>query len=189
MVSIVKLLTLGIAGATAIIFLRDAATKGLGVAAAETGAGFGGLGGGIGATFSSLGQGLQQFGSGVGTGVAKLFDPLFTLRDLIYGPQAGQQAAPTAATQGQIPQEQPVTQRQPQKQLPINNLMNVGSLDISDGIATISNVFGTLRGPAYGGFSSQQAQAQALTSGIIAGAKNPATAAYFDTPFYRSLGV
>jgi hypothetical protein len=39
----------------------------------------------------SLGSGVQSLLTGVGTGTAKLFNPLFTLRDLIYGPQAGVQ--------------------------------------------------------------------------------------------------
>lgn len=47
--------------------------------------------GGVGAALGSLGGGIQTLLSGVGTGTAKLFNPLFTLRDLIYGPQAGVQ--------------------------------------------------------------------------------------------------
>jgi len=47
--------------------------------------------GGIGSALSSLGGGIKSLGSGVGFGVASLFNPLFTLRDLIYGPQAGVQ--------------------------------------------------------------------------------------------------
>ena len=49
--------------------------------------------GGVGSSLSSLGTGIQDFLTGTGTGVSKLFNPLFTLRDLIYGPAAGQQAA------------------------------------------------------------------------------------------------
>jgi len=49
--------------------------------------------GGVGSTLSSLGTGIQDFLTGTGTGVSKLFNPLFTLRDLIYGPAAGQQVA------------------------------------------------------------------------------------------------
>ena len=49
--------------------------------------------GGVGSSLSSLGTGIQDFLEGTGTGVSKLFNPLFTLRDLIYGPAAGQQAA------------------------------------------------------------------------------------------------
>jgi len=49
--------------------------------------------GGVGSSLSSLGTGIQDFLTGTGTGFSKLFNPLFTLRDLIYGPAAGQQAA------------------------------------------------------------------------------------------------
>jgi len=49
--------------------------------------------GGVGSSLSSLGTGIQDFLTGTGTGVSKLFNPLFTLRDLIYGPAAGQQVA------------------------------------------------------------------------------------------------
>ena len=124
MVSIVKLLTLGIAGATAIIFLRDAAVKGFGVAAGESGAGIGVLGSGIGQTFSSIGQGVSQFGSGVGSGVSSLFNPLFTLRDLVFGPQAGQQAAPTSATGGQVPSQNQF-HRDSRKKIPAQMLLGL----------------------------------------------------------------
>jgi hypothetical protein len=46
---------------------------------------------GVGSSLGSLGTGIQSLFTGVGTGTAKLFNPLFTLRDLIYGPQAGVQ--------------------------------------------------------------------------------------------------
>ena len=49
--------------------------------------------GGVGSSLSSLGTGIKDVLEGTGTGVSKLFNPLFTLRDLIYGPAAGQQAA------------------------------------------------------------------------------------------------
>jgi len=49
--------------------------------------------GGVGSSLSKLGTGVKDFLEGTGTGVSKLFNPLFTLRDLIYGPAAGQQAA------------------------------------------------------------------------------------------------
>ena len=47
--------------------------------------------GGVGTALGSLGGGIQSLLTGTGTGVSKLFNPLFTLRDLIYGPQAGVQ--------------------------------------------------------------------------------------------------
>ena len=81
MVSIGKWLILGLAGAFAISALVDPAR------AQGTVSAFGGIGTALG----SLGSGLKSLGSGVGFGVASLFNPLFTLRDLIYGPQAGVQ--------------------------------------------------------------------------------------------------
>ncbi len=45
----------------------------------------------VGPSIGSLGGGIQSLFTGFGTGVSKLFNPLFTLRDLIYGPQAGVQ--------------------------------------------------------------------------------------------------
>ena len=88
MVSLGKWIILGLAGAFAISALVDPAR------AQGTVSAFGGIGTALG----SLGGGVQSLLSGVGTGTAKLFNPLFTLRDLIYGPQAGVQ------TQGDIEQ-------------------------------------------------------------------------------------
>jgi hypothetical protein len=48
---------------------------------------------GVGSALGSLGGGIQSLLSGTGTGVAKLFNPLFTLRDLIYPAQAGVQTS------------------------------------------------------------------------------------------------
>ena len=81
MVSLGKWLILGLAGAFALSALIDPAR------AQGTVQAFGGIGTALG----SLGGGLQSLLTGVGTGTAKLFNPLFTLRDLIYGPQAGVQ--------------------------------------------------------------------------------------------------
>ena len=81
MVSLGKWIILGLAGAFAVSALVDPAR------AAGTVRAFGGVGTALG----SLGGGIQSLLSGIGTGSAKLFNPLFTLRDLIYGPQAGVQ--------------------------------------------------------------------------------------------------
>lgn len=81
MVSIGKWLLYGLVGAFAISALVDPQR------AFATTQAFKGVGGALG----SLGGGVQSLFSGVGTGVAKLFNPLFTLKDLIYGPQAGLQ--------------------------------------------------------------------------------------------------
>jgi len=81
MVSLGKWLILGLAGAFAVSALIDPARA----------QGTIGAFGGIGTALGSLGGGIQSLLTGVGTGTAKLFNPLFTLRDLIYGPQAGVQ--------------------------------------------------------------------------------------------------
>ncbi len=81
MVSITKWLIYGLVGAFALSSLIDPAR------AQGTVSAFGGIGTALG----SLGSGVQSLFTGVGTGTAKLFNPLFTLRDLIYGPQAGAQ--------------------------------------------------------------------------------------------------
>jgi len=81
MVSITKWLVYGLVGAFAVSALIDPARA----------SGTIGAFGGIGTALGNLGGGIQSLLTGVGTGSAKLFNPLFTLRDLIYGPQAGVQ--------------------------------------------------------------------------------------------------
>ena len=81
MVSIGKWLIYGLIGAFAISALVDPA-RAQGTIGAFSG---------VGTALGSLGGGIQSLFTGVGTGTAKLFNPLFTLRDLIYGPQAGVQ--------------------------------------------------------------------------------------------------
>jgi hypothetical protein len=81
MVSIGKWLLYGLVGAFAISALVDPA-RAQGTIGAFSG---------VGTALGSLGGGIQSLLTGTGTGVSKLFNPLFTLRDLIYGPQAGVQ--------------------------------------------------------------------------------------------------
>jgi len=81
MVSIGKWLLYGLVGAFALSALIDPQR------AFATTQAFKGVGGALG----SLGGGIQSLFTGIGTGAASLFNPLFTLRDLIYGPQAGAQ--------------------------------------------------------------------------------------------------
>jgi len=81
MVSIGKWLLYGLVGAFALSALVDPQR------AFATTQAFKGVGGALG----SLGGGIQSLLTGAGTGVSKLFNPLFTLKDLIYGPQAGLQ--------------------------------------------------------------------------------------------------
>jgi len=106
MVSITKWLIYGLVGAFALSSLIDPAR------AQGTVKAFSGIGGVLG----NLGTGAQGFLTGIGTGAAQLFNPLWTLRDLIYGPQAGVQT-PTdiqqATSTGLIttPQQNIQTQR------------------------------------------------------------------------------
>jgi len=81
MVSIGKWLLYGLVGAFAVSALVDPA-RAQGTISAFSG---------VGTALGSLGGGIQSLFTGVGIGTAKLFNPLFTLRDLIYGPQAGVQ--------------------------------------------------------------------------------------------------
>ena len=108
MVSLTKWLIYGLVGAFAISALVDPARA----------QGTIGAFGGIGTALGNLGRGTQSLLTGVGTGAAQLFNPLWTLRDLIYGPQAGAQTQKdvyeiaatgnTANTQQQIQQQQAV---------------------------------------------------------------------------------
>ena len=81
MVSITKWLIYGLVGAFALSSLIDPAR------AQGTVSAFGGIGTALG----NLGRGTQSLLTGVGTGASQLFNPLWTLRDLIYGPMAGVQ--------------------------------------------------------------------------------------------------
>jgi len=81
MVSITKWLIYGLVGAFALSSLIDPAR------AQGTVGAFSGIGGVLG----NLGAGLKSLGQGAGSGAAGLLNPLWTLRDLIYGPQAGVQ--------------------------------------------------------------------------------------------------
>jgi len=81
LVSLTKWLVYGLVGAFAVSALIDPARA----------SGTIGAFGGIGTALGSLGAGIKSLGAGVGFGAASLFNPLFTLRDLIYGPQAGVQ--------------------------------------------------------------------------------------------------
>jgi len=81
LVSITKWLVYGLVGAFALSSLIDPAR------AQGTIGAFSGIGGVLG----NLGAGLKSLGQGAGSGAAGLLNPLWTLRDLIYGPQAGVQ--------------------------------------------------------------------------------------------------
>jgi len=81
MVSIGKWLLYGLVGAFAVSALVDPA-RAQGTIGAFSG---------VGTALGSLGGGIQSLLTGTGTGVSKLFNPLYTLRDLIFAPQGGVQ--------------------------------------------------------------------------------------------------
>ena len=108
MVSITKWLIYGLVGAFALSSLIDPAR------AQGTVQAFGGIGTALG----NLGGGVQSLLTGFGVGSSQLLNPLWSLRDLIYGPQAGAQVQKdmyeitstgnTANTQQEIQQQQNV---------------------------------------------------------------------------------
>jgi len=79
--SLTKYLLYGLVGAFAIASLVDP-KRAYGATQAFTG---------VGSALGSLGSGLQGLLTGIGTGGSKLLNPLWTLKDLIYSPQAGVQ--------------------------------------------------------------------------------------------------
>ena len=81
MVNIGKWLVYGLIGAFAIVSLVQPARASAAASAIKEG----------GSILGSYGTGIQTLLTGIGTGTAKLFNPLFTLRDLIFGQQAGAQ--------------------------------------------------------------------------------------------------
>lgn len=80
--SVVKWLGLGLVGAYLFISLADPARAMAASGAIRQG----------GSLLSTYGGGIRDLFEGIGTGTAKLLNPFWTLRDLIYGPQAGPQA-------------------------------------------------------------------------------------------------
>ena len=79
--SLTKYLLYGLVGAFAIISLVDP-QRAYGATQAFSAAG---------GTLGSWGTGIQKLLTGIGTGGASLLNPLWTLKDLIYAPQAGTQ--------------------------------------------------------------------------------------------------
>ena len=71
---ITSYLALGLVGAFLLnTLIRPASALGTGAALQETGSGI-----------ASIGRGIGESLRSIGSGSAKLFDPLFTLRDLVY---------------------------------------------------------------------------------------------------------
>lgn len=192
MVSITKWLIYGLVGAFALSSLIDPAR------AQGTVSAFGGIGTALG----NLGKGTQSLLTGVGTGAAQLFNPLWTLRDLIYGPQAGAQVQKdmyeitstgnTANTQQEIQQQQNVqaqfqstgsfpTQMTPQQQEGMTPNYNYQQSEI--GAADAANL-------ALEGFSYRSVPGigpAPVTQAQVHGVNVPLSATAVQ--YYQSIGV
>ena len=192
MVSITKWLIYGLVGAFALSSLIDPAR------AQGTVQAFGGIGTALG----NLGRGTQSLLTGVGTGAAQLFNPLWTLRDLIYGPQAGAQVQKdmyeitstgnTASSSQEIQQQQNVqsqfqstgsfpTQMTPQQQEGMTPHYNYQQSAI--GAAGAANL-------ALEGFSYHSAPGigpAPVTQAQVHGVNVPLSAAAVQ--YYQSIGV
>ena len=86
-------LALGLVGAFLLnALIRPQSATATGSALAETGAGI-----------SSIGQGIGESLRSIGSGSAKLFDPLFTLKDLVYSASVAGAAnvSPAAQVEGE----------------------------------------------------------------------------------------
>ena len=192
MVSITKWLIYGLVGAFALSSLIDPAR------AQGTVQAFGGIGTALG----NLGRGTQSLLTGVGTGAAQLFNPLWTLRDLIYGPQAGAQVQKdmyeitstgnTANTQQEIQQQQNVqaqfqstgsfpTQMTPQQQEGMTPNYNYQQSEI--GAADAANL--TLEGFSYR--SMPGLNPAPVTQAQVHGVNVPLSAAAVQ--HYQKIGV
>ena len=192
MVSITKWLIYGLVGAFALSSLIDPAR------AQGTVSAFGGIGTALG----NLGKGTQSLLTGVGTGAAQLFNPLWTLRDLIYGPQAGAQVQKdmyeitstgnTQSSQQEIQQQQNVqsqfqstgsfpTQMIPQQQEGMTPNYNYQQSEL--GAADAANL-------ALSGFSYHSVPGigtAPVTQAQVHGVNVPLSAAAVQ--YYQSIGV
>ena len=145
MVSITKWLIYGLVGAFALSSLIDPAR------ASGTLSVFSGIGPALGA----IGRGGAALGQGLGTGAAGLLNPLWTLRDLIYGPQAGVQV------QGDIEQ---VTSTGNIQATQIASQQRAIELDPAAPFTPITTGFGGT--PLYSQQAAQQGAAQAATTAL-----------------------
>jgi len=167
MVSIGKWLIYGLVGAFALSALIDPQR------AFATTQAFKGVGGALG----SLGSGIQSLFTGIGTGSAKLFNPLFTLRDLIYGPQAGVQVEKDiyqSTATGNLTTQQTIYETQQIQ------------LDPSAPYTPIKTGFGGV--PLGLSYSSQPSISPVpVTQAVVHGQTLPVSAAAVE--YYNSIGV
>jgi len=157
---------------------------------------------GIGPALGAIGRGGAALGQGVGTGAAGLLNPLWTLRDLIYGPQAGAQVQKdmyeitstgnTANTQQEIQQQQNVqsqfqstgsfpTQTTPQQQEGMTPAYSLQGAAI--GAADAANL--TLQGFSYS--SVPGLNPAPVTQAQVHGVNVPLSAAAVQ--YYQKIGV
>jgi len=177
MVSIGKWLIYGLVGAFALSALIDPQR------AFATTQAFKGVGGALG----SLGSGIQSLFTGFGTGTAKLFNPLFTLRDLIYGPQAGVQvekdiyqstATGNLTTQQTIYETEAIQLDPTAPYTPINS--GFGGVLWTDILPSpASSGFTYSSQPGFGGIP--------VTQAVVHGQTLPLSAAAVE--YYNSIGV
>jgi len=192
LVSITKWLVYGLVGAFALSSLIDP-TRAQGTVGAFSG---------IGGVLGNLGAGLKSLGQGAGSGAAGLLNPLWTLRDLIYGPQAGAQVQKdmyeitstgnTANTRQEIQQQQNVqsqfqstgsfpTQTTPHQQEGMTPAYSLQGAAI--GAADAANL--TLQGFSYS--SVPGLNPRPVTQAEVHGVNVPLTAQAVQ--YYQSIGV
>ena len=192
MVSITKWLVYGLVGAFALSSLIDPDR------AKGTVSAFSGIGGVLG----NLGAGLKSLGQGAGSGAAGLLNALWTLRDLIYGPQAGAQVQKdmyeitstgnTQSSQQEIQQQQNVqsqfqstgsfpTQMIPQQQEGMTPNYNYQQSEL--GAADAANL--ALEGFSY--HSVPGIGTAPVTQAQVHGVNVPLSAAAVQ--YYQSIGV
>ena len=167
MVSIGKWLIYGLVGAFALSALIDPQR------AFATTQAFKGVGGALG----SIGGGIQSLFTGIGTGSAELLNPLWTLRDLIYGPQAGVQVEKDiyqSTATGNLSTQQTIYETQ-----------NI-QLDPNAPYTPINTGFGGV--PLGLSYSSQPSISPVpVTQAVVHGQTLPLSAAAVE--YYNSIGV
>lgn len=128
--------------------------------------------GGVGSALGSLGTGLQGLLTGIGTGGSKLLNPLWTLKDLIFSPQAGVQ---TPTDIREIASTQNPYMEAPQKQQ-------------YEKLETDIRSYPQGEQPVFRfGFNSQIDPVQAITAGQVHGQNLPLTQTAID--YYEGIGV
>lgn len=153
------------------LFAKRAYAVGIGPAATETAVAVGTFGQGIG----SVGGGIQALGEGIGTGISKLFNPLFTLRDLIFPDLGGNQPAALSATEGMSQGVREMNSATTMMDMPTAAMMPTAQAP-----APVTN-----QTPI--GLTVQQAQKAYNLGAVTIGINKPATAKQISTIFTPSI--